>query len=306
MAIRIPADVKAWLLEVFGGLNEQVSRQHSAMPTTFEETLDYSLVQYLLQFRAPVTLPSGWLVRIDTHFLGGMRHFVHRFEIADIGVLVAFRQKGGLRRTKIALLQSKRLYPNEQPPDEAQRRLYEIGFARLLEEDSVFRELTKQRSFTVNRDSKYKILIVGDGQYEAIRDYQKSSKIPVHYLFYNPATLPLSVTLPTLGATKTAPPPCRVGIRVQPATDVRSALRRKPKGYQPSYLDLNAGSFAAGPHRAGWRLEHFIVNLLLGCTEGYIADSREDEGLQSVFIRRTGPLAAAIGINLDSPDELAF
>jgi hypothetical protein len=61
---------------------------------------------------APVKFSSGWLVRLETHFLGGGRYW-GRWEIADIGVLVVFRRAAVVQQTKIALLQSKRLYPVE-------------------------------------------------------------------------------------------------------------------------------------------------------------------------------------------------
>ena len=70
-------------------------------------------------------------MNLDTHFLGG-RYWGH-WEVADIGILVVFRRKGQMLGTKIALIQSKRLYPDEienavdmHPMD------YETGFRRLL------------------------------------------------------------------------------------------------------------------------------------------------------------------------------
>jgi hypothetical protein len=48
---------------------------------------------------------------------GPLRHW-RSWEVADIGVLVMFRRKGKLYKSKSALLQSKRLYPNEQPFEE--------------------------------------------------------------------------------------------------------------------------------------------------------------------------------------------
>ncbi len=52
---------------------------------------------------------------------------------------------------------------------------------------------------------------------------------------------------------------------------------------------------------SGWRLEHFVVNLLLECETGYIANSPDDNGLNYVFNRRTGPISAALAITLDAP-----
>jgi hypothetical protein len=59
--------------------------------------------------------------------------------------------------------------------------------------------------------------------------------------------------------------------------------------------------FLADEHQAGWRLEHFIVNLLLECEVGYISAGLGDQGLQAIFFRRGGPLAAAIAITIDAP-----
>ena len=77
-------------------------------------------------------------MNLDTHFLGG-RYWGH-WEVADIGILVVFRRKGQMLGTKIALIQSKRLYPDEienavdmHPMD------YETGFRRLLSSDSEYK-----------------------------------------------------------------------------------------------------------------------------------------------------------------------
>ena len=71
----------------------------------------------------PVTTSSGWTVNIATHFLVRGRHFAEwpgqrRWEIADIGVRILFRRGGTLLRSKVALLQSKRLYAYEIDWDE--------------------------------------------------------------------------------------------------------------------------------------------------------------------------------------------
>lgn len=52
------------------------------------------------------------LVDIDVHFIGGGRHW-QTWEVADIGLLINFRHVHRLLRSKVVLLQSKRLYPRE-------------------------------------------------------------------------------------------------------------------------------------------------------------------------------------------------
>jgi len=65
---------------------------------------------------------------MDIHYLGGMRHW-GAWEIADIGVIVMLRRRGKVQRSKLGLLQSKRLYPAEQDYEEDQPVDYTDGAA---------------------------------------------------------------------------------------------------------------------------------------------------------------------------------
>jgi hypothetical protein len=124
--IPIPHDVRGWVRQAFADCNARVAKTISDTPTTHEVALDMTFIHPALCWigRVPRTLTSGWTVRIATHYLGGGRHYgewngwERRWEVADIGVLVMFREAGKLRRTKVALLQSKRLYPDEQEFEE--------------------------------------------------------------------------------------------------------------------------------------------------------------------------------------------
>ncbi len=108
--IYLPDDVLAFLENIFEACNLAVSRKISKMPNVHETSLDMTFIEHLSNYSAPVRLGSGWTVRLDTYYLGGGRHF-GSWEIADIGFLVMFRQAGQFVRSKVALLQSKRLYP---------------------------------------------------------------------------------------------------------------------------------------------------------------------------------------------------
>jgi hypothetical protein len=117
-------------------------------------------------------------------------------------------------------------------------------------------------------------------------------------------TLPWSVTLPVVG-TPPKPSSRDVGARVLPAVGMREALTSEQKGYSPTYNDLvaNARPEFLGVHTAGWRLEHFIVDRLLACKDGHHNPSMKlDEGLSEIFFRRSGPIAAALSITIDSQD----
>jgi hypothetical protein len=51
--------------------NEQVSAVVSRVPTKHETTLDMSFIDYFAAIATPVQFPSGWVVQISTHYLGG-------------------------------------------------------------------------------------------------------------------------------------------------------------------------------------------------------------------------------------------
>jgi hypothetical protein len=105
---KIPQDVRDWFRDVFRGCNERISEKLSNNPNLPEESLDLTWIEHLSQYASPVTLKSSWTIKIETHYLGGLRHF-YRWEIADIGLLIFFRRGGIVERSKVGLLQSKRL-----------------------------------------------------------------------------------------------------------------------------------------------------------------------------------------------------
>jgi hypothetical protein len=305
----IPHDVRGWLSETFGACNERVSRLITDVPTTHETPLDMTFIQHFLSVSAPHVFPSGWTVEISTHYLGGGRHWAdwqdwpRKWEIADIGFLVQFRQAGKLIRSKVALLQSKRLYADELHLDEDVPYDYMVGFGRLFKDDQPWSDVVAPRRFGFTDQSRYQALMTGPGQYAAIRDYEENRKVPVYYMLYNPTTIPTSTTVPiTPGAASSGA--IDVGCRIVPASQLRSLLTGTPDGSTPSYGDLSAGlplPFDQQRHRAGWRLESFVVDLLLECEVGYVANSPSDGGLNYIFNRRSGPISAALALTLDAP-----
>jgi len=117
--MQMPDDVRAWVRGVFRACSVETAVALSRMPNRHEVALDLAFIAKAADYAAPVRFPSDWVVRIDTHFLGGRRHFYH-WEIADIGLPILFRRGGTLVKTKVALLQSKRLDPIEREYDEAE------------------------------------------------------------------------------------------------------------------------------------------------------------------------------------------
>lgn len=291
---------------MFATVNSRVSAKLSAFPTTHETSLDMSFIEEVSQHSAPVTFSSGWLVRLETHFLGGGRYWGH-WEIADIGVLVVFRRAGVVQQTKIALLQSKRLYPVEAHTTAEDHPLdYIVGFGRLLPAEQEYRSAVKARAFSFVKDSRYRALEYGDGQYQAILDYEKDTSVPIHYLLYNPLRLPVTVTYPVeASGTKTQLISEPVGARVVSAAALHAKLHGQiGVGNSPAFDQVFSNSALATS--APWSLEYFVADLVLSCKEGHIAgvNPMTDEALFTVFNRRSGPISAAIAITIDAPAEV--
>lgn len=303
-AINLPSDVIDWLRTVFVTCNERITFKLSNAPNSHEESLDLTFVESFSHHEAPVSLPSGWTMRFETHFIGGRQHW-DKWEIADIGLLVMLRAGGQQRLTKVALLQSKRLYPNEVAFEENEHYEYMIGFRRLFEQDNEWADVVKPRIFSFDGTSRYRALFVNDDQYKAISGYESQHKMPVYYLLYNPAQIPMKIQSPLAGQKQKFP--CDVGCRVLPAENLRTALSSLSDGSSPTYNDL----YAAVPkttltYPENWRLEDFAVDLLLSCQTGLVAKSPDDYGLRQIFYRQTGPIAAAIGITVDAPKGFRF
>ena len=115
---------------------------------------------HLNGYATPRRLGNGWTVKIETHFLGGMRHF-RRWEIADIGILLFIRDPLRVATRKVALLQSKRLYPTTMTVREETTVDYEIGFARLADPSDLARSIAYESQFTFNASCRYGELVAG-------------------------------------------------------------------------------------------------------------------------------------------------
>lgn len=282
------------------------------MPNTYETSRDMAFIEHISSVASPVVTESGWTINLQTHYLGGGRHFPmwpeeRRWEIADIGILVLYRQAGQVVRAKAALLQSKRLYADEIEWDEDNPVNYMIGFGRLFTDDTDWSAVASPRRFTFTTQSQYKALRKGDVQYDAIGGYEHRSGVPVHYMLYNPACLPYARHVPapievneTLGN--------EVGCRVIPARELHATLVALADHSAPRFADLPPAAslpVLPGDNLPGWRLEEFVADLVIQCRAGYVAESRQDGGLNYIFSRRGAPIAAAFAITIEAPSDAA-
>jgi hypothetical protein len=293
--IPLAPDVVSYLREVFDLANERVTARLDRMPTTHEETLDFALIDALAEARGPHLAMSGTVVDIDAHFLGGGRHW-DRWEIADLGLIVNFRQAGTLLRTKVVLLQSKRLYPREAEFTEDLGLTRPGGFGSLMQQS--LPATIGPRVFRFDHSCRYRALQVGDGQWQAIAKYESEFGLPVHYMLYHPRAIPSEATIPVVLPIVPNSDPLIVGVRVISATSMRSLTETFPRNYAPSFGELQGDST-----QPGMRLPDFVIGEVLACREGYVADDGiQNPGLQRVFNQRNAPIAAAVRIDINLPN----
>lgn len=292
-----PPEVYRYIARVFHTANRRVCEKIARVPNCSEPSLDLTLIEHLSQFGGPRVVAPGWAVRIDIHYLGGLRHF-YGWEVADIGVLVFAKQGASIVAKKTALLQSKRLYPSSGGIAEESPEDFNIGFGGLLPSPGSSKSLSLAHSFNFKETSKYKALKVADDQYKAIESYEAKNKLDVHYLLYNPWILEASYDYPAIGAVKLGSAG-NGGCRVVPASTLRAGLAAKSQGYSPSFDDVAKSMSITAPGQAGWRLEHFISNLLMKCKEGNLFESLDQENIYALFNRRSGPIAAAVAVTVE-------
>lgn len=293
-----PADVIEWARAVFAAGNLRVSTKIDLNPNAPEESLDLSWIEHLSNHSAPTQLGSGWTVQIQTHYLGGLRHW-RRWEIADIGLLLFADLGPNQRVSKTALLQSKRLYPTSGAVEEETELDYVIGFGRLADPEDLARPLGFTRTFEFAEDSRYGAVSAGSDQISRIDEYQDDVGLRVYYQLYNPSEVPFEQTIPLTGSPASASAVSH-GARVVRASDFHALLSAKPEHYRPKLSDL--ADIPGLVDGIGWRLEDFVADEWLGCREGDRFQSVQDEPITRLFNRRSGPIAAAISLRLESPD----
>lgn len=291
----LPRDVTDWLRGVFGRCNRRITSKLCNNPNAPEESFDLTWIEQLSEYASPVQINDSWVVRVDAHYLGGLRHFMG-WEIADIGLLLFIRRKGSLTTRKVAVLQSKRLYPTNSLVREEHRIDYEIGFARIADPEDLARSIATSTEFEFDEQCKYGALSAGSDQFKAIERYRQENGIPVHYQFYNPHEVPFAARVPATGRIELADDP-PLGVRVMRAADVHGVLRGLPEGAHPTLAQLRAVDGYGSS--AGWSLQEFVVDLFVGCREGTHFQSVNDPKMYNLFNRRSGPISAAIAVTIE-------
>jgi hypothetical protein len=301
--ISIPSDVSAFIGKIFADCNVRISTKLTNIPNVHETSLDETFVEHFTHYCRPVITPSDWTIRVDCHYIGGGRQH-KRWEIADVGILVVFRHKGVLIRTKVALFQSKRLFTVEDCEIQSNPIGHDLGLNYLFHGDDLWEELSKPRMFSFENSSAYNSLVVGEGQYSAIEDYENEYDVPVNYLLYNPLQIPFSTAFPIIDMVGMANVDCKVGCRVIPSKVLRQMLDARSIKKPPTYEEVSkklSREFTEGDQIGGWRLESYINDQLLTCKDGLIDNDKKEGKIHWMFAAKSRPISAAIVITLDMP-----
>ena len=274
----------------------------STFPAIHEESLDMNFVSYFSRYQTPVRLPCNWIVRIDSHFIGGGRHF-GTWEVADIGIMMMFRHKGKIIKSKLVFLQSKRLYPNPLKYTEESKHVRPFGLGRLLVPDEDHMRLIESKILEFKSTSRYRAFKKNDRQQTAMDHFERRWNTEMYYLFYNPVCIPLRVKMP-MESTPTFESNV-IGCRIVRKDRMDSALAPSKSGYSPSYKDVRdrlPSRLEGHDFTAGWRLEVFISELMLTCREGLVDDSPNFETMLTIMNQKSSPISSAISITFDIQD----
>ncbi len=293
----LPASVLRYVAQVFGKANRHICSRIAMVPNTAEESLDQALVTFLAGYASPRIVEPGWAVRIDTHFLGGMRHW-GRWEIADIGLLVFVKQNSQVVAHKTALLQSKRLYPSAGTVDDETKDDFHLGIHRLIPSKGASTSLSLSHVFEFSTDSAYKAMKVADDQWTAIEDFEDKTNLNVFYLLYNPWALDARYRYPAEHDPAPLGPSANGGCRVVPYGAMRAALDTHSSGYTPKFSDAQKAMRFLTKGHAGWTLEHFVAYEVMKCRKGNLFDGADDPKIVPLFARQA-PIAASVSVTIE-------
>jgi hypothetical protein len=275
------------------------------VPNIRETSLDDGLIEALIPDTAPRLLPSGAIVRVDTHNVGGLRRFGdphwdlpfrRRWETADIAILVFVYRRETLIAKKIGLLQSKRLYPANSDVEEDDEINFIYGMNAFIRREGSQAIGALHRDFVFDGSCAYGAIHAGSNQVAAIDKLNQDFGKAVYYLLYHPHQLPLTVNYPLQSRTRLDRP--EVGCRVFDADQVHRALAGLGEGASPTFEQISREGADSN-----WRLEAWVADLLLTCKVGQPFDHSRDRDVRYLIERRSGPIGAALAASITLPEE---
>jgi hypothetical protein len=296
MDINVPTDVVDHVRQHFGACNSKLAFSLYASPGTDERTLNDLFISYFAPFQAPLKLASNWMVSINLWSMGGGHHW-GAFEVADIAVVMQFRRKGALIRSKLAFLQCKKLWPNAVKANDTDGPRGGLGAVMLSDDE--YSELVKPRALSFEETSRYGSYKKDSKQQDLMRHFEGRWGMQMHYLFYNPLQIPHRIRIPLERVPEATVN--QVGCRVVRKDQLDATLVGFASGYSPSYGDLLHGlskDDLGVARSAGWRLEDF-AELMLQCKEGLKDDSPNYESLEVLAQQKQRPVATVVSFTFD-------
>lgn len=297
---KIPEDVVTWFRSVFANANAHVCERLVNLPNIRETSLDDGLIEALIPDTAPTLLPSGAIVRMDTHNIGGLRRigprhwdypFHRRWETADIAILVFVFRQQKLIAKKIGLLQSKRLYPDNNEVEEEDEVGFLYGMNAFIHKDGTQALAALHRTFSFNENCIYGAISAGSDQIGTIDRLNKNFGKAVYYLLYGPHEIPFTVSYPLKERIRVSK--VTTGCRVYDADQVHSALSGLGAGQSPTFEMIKRAGAASD-----WPLETWAADLLLTCQVGRQFDDAQDSDVRYFLERRSGPIGAALAASI--------
>lgn len=301
----IPPDVVTWFRGVFADAHRRVCERLVNVPNIRETSLDDGLVEALVPDSAPILLSSGAIVRMDIHNIGGLRRLGgphwdwprrRRWETADIAVLVFVYRGTNLVAQKIGLLQSKRLFPENNDVEDEDEAGFLHGMNAFLRRESRQPVGALHRTYAFTEDCRYASIRAASQQVASIERFNQDFSKSIYYLLYNPHVLPYTVNYPLEYRRRVEA--VTVGCRVFEADEVHRALNGLAEGASPS-LGMITRASATG----GWPLETWAADLLLTCKVGEPFDTSRGGAVYYLLERRSGPIGAALAVSITLPDE---
>ncbi|MEP2758592.1 MAG: hypothetical protein ABJP66_05890, partial [Hyphomicrobiales bacterium] len=252
----LPEDAVDWIRMIMRSCNDDVTERLVNQPNVREPSLDDALINNISRYAAPKALPSGAIVMLEVHNIGGLRQ-LQKWELADIAFVVHVSMFGKPLEQKIGLLQSKRLYPETFDVDEDDPISFHMGLNGLIEPSSGNTLSKLQRNYEFLDSSRYNAIHNPDDQLDRIKQFHDQFGETVFYLLYNPSIIPFQTKLPATTYQSVSMPP--EGARVVRSESIEKALSQDGSGPRgPSISSVKKSSGAEY-----WRLEHWVADLLL-------------------------------------------
>jgi hypothetical protein len=289
-----PQDAIDHVSRAFAAANLAVTERLFNLPNIRETSLDDAFVDALIPHSAPHLLRSGTTVKMDIHNIGGLKRY-RRWEVADIAVLVFIFRHSNLVCQKIGMLQSKRLYPLNNDVDDDDPVGFWYGLNAFLRRGNTSSLTALHMKYDFDSGCVYGALKARDEQMTRIRATNRRFGESTYFLFYNPHEVPLSIAFPI--TARNAVQKVSLGCRVYKVDEVHAVLKAVKAGVSPSLAMLEAST------QSNWSVEHWAADLLLSCKVGRQFDNADDRLVESVLIRRTGPIGAAIALSIALPNE---